>query len=382
MTEKLYDLDAYASEFDAVVLSCEPDHDGTYRVVLDKTLFFPEEGGQTPDTGILGAANVIDVQIDKQNIITHFTDSKLKVGSDIHGKIDFEHRYSNMQNHTGEHIFSGYAHSVYGCTNVGFHLSDSIVTMDYDKQLTDEEISHLEKLTNEAIFQNIPIICEYPAPEKLETLDYRSKKELSGAVRIVTIPDVDICACCAPHVKSTIEVGMLKVISSQNYKGGTRLSILCGRRAFENYKSVYSQADNVSHLLSIKQNEVSETVAKLLEERNSLLSKVKTLQERILMQQIASVDPAAENVVLFVEEAEPVVMRNSVNALTASHPGYCGVFNGNDTDGYSFIIGSSQKDCRDFLNSIREKNPVKGGGKPEMVQGSVKISASVLRNIF
>ncbi|MCR5525839.1 MAG: hypothetical protein K6F39_00450 [Lachnospiraceae bacterium] len=382
MTKKLYDIDAYRSEFDATVISCISDISGNYSVVLDQTLFFPEEGGQTPDRGTLGTARVLDVQIDKTGIIKHFTDVPLEAGSTVHGIIDFHHRYSNMQNHTGEHIFSGFAHSRYGCTNVGFHLSDSIVTMDYDKQLTSDEITELETLTNEAIFKNIPVICEYPDAEKLETLDYRSKKELTGDVRIVTIPDVDVCACCAPHVRSTIEVGLLKVISSQNYKGGTRLSILCGERAYKNYSMIYEQIDRVNHLLSIKPEEVSDTVTRLLDERNSLLSQVKTLQEKILSQQVRTVDPDAENVVLFTEDAEPVVMRNTVNALTAAHPGYCGVFNGNDTDGYSFIIGSSKKDCREFLNSLRERVPIKGGGKPEMVQGSINIAALTIKNMF
>ncbi|MBR6282664.1 MAG: alanyl-tRNA editing protein, partial [Lachnospiraceae bacterium] len=256
-TRRLFDEDAYVKDFQATVISIEPQSEASfvYDIVLDQTAFFPEEGGQSADTGRLGAGQVQDVQI-KDGVITHqvmFDDGEMdlpKVGDMIAGSIQWDRRYTNMQNHTGEHIFSGIVHSKYGFENVGFHLSDNIVTMDYNCVLTEEDVRFVETQANAAIYENIEVRCEYPDRENLAQLDYRSKKELSGAIRIVTIPGVDVCACCAPHVNRTGEVGMLKVIGFQKYKGGTRLEIRCGWRAVQHYRDMLEQLQGISQQVS------------------------------------------------------------------------------------------------------------------------------------
>ena len=385
MTKKLYDLDAYAVEFSAKVLSSEKSDDDTYIITLDQTLFFPEEGGQTPDKGIIWnedkKVEVLDVQI-KDNIIFHKVSGKMDAGMPVNGKIDFTHRYNNMQQHTGEHIFSGFAHSLYGCTNVGFHLSDSIVTMDYDVQLEKEQIEDIERKVNEAIAKNIEVICEYPSKERLAEMDYRSKIELTGDVRIVTIPGVDVCACCAPHVRTTGEVGILKVQFAQNYKGGTRISILCGLRAFDNYKLVHDQIASTAHFLSVKHEEVYDTVCKLLNERNELLGRLKDAQAEVMNMQIEAIDSDAENACIFVDGIDNIVARNAVNSMMLAHSGFSAVFIGNDNEGYAFIIGSKNADCREVLKKMQESLSCRGGGKPEMVQGSVKGSKKDIKKFF
>ena len=141
-TNCLYDKFPYETEFDGTILTVTPSpkHEGCYEVVLDQTLFFPEQGGQTPDQGQLVVShgmrpqtemNVLDVQI-RDGVIYHLVDTPVEVADHVHGKIDWDYRFSNMQQHTGEHMFSGIVHSTFGYNNVGFHLSDSIVTMDFD----------------------------------------------------------------------------------------------------------------------------------------------------------------------------------------------------------------------------------------------------------
>lgn len=238
MTKKLYDLDAYATEFDATVISCEKAEENgaaVYYVVLDQTLFFPEEGGQSPDKGTLGECNVMDVQI-KGDVITHTLDAPLKPGAAVHGILNWSHRFYNMQQHSGEHIFSGIVHKKFGYDNVGFHLSDAIVTMDFNGILTEQDAAEVEYEVNEVIVKNLPVQVTFPSREELAVLDYRSKIEIEGQVRIVTIPGVDVCACCAPHVRQTGEIGMLKVMSVQNHRGGVRISMLCGFRALEAFR--------------------------------------------------------------------------------------------------------------------------------------------------
>ena len=210
MTEKLYDKDSFLKKFTATVLECEPCENG-WSVLLDKTAFFPEAGGQKADTGTLGGARVSDVLIREENIY-HITDKPFNVGDVVTGEIDFDRRFDFMQQHSAEHIISGIAHSLYGCENVGFHLSDEIVTLDFDKVLNHEQLLKIEEIANRKVFECVNFCCYYPDDETLSKLSYRSKKELEGDVRIVEIENTDMCACCAPHVKTAAQIGLIKLL--------------------------------------------------------------------------------------------------------------------------------------------------------------------------
>lgn len=384
MTKKLYYVDAYATEFDAEVLSCEPQAEGektVYQVVLDQTLFFPEEGGQSPDKGALGGANVLDVQI-QNDIITHTVDTPLAVGETVHGAINWIHRFSNMQQHSGEHIFSGTVHRLYGYNNVGFHLSDNIVTMDFNGVLTEEDVTRVEYLVNQAIVKNLPITISYPSKEELANLEYRSKIEIEGQVRIVTIGDVDVCACCAPHVRYTGEIGMLKVMSLQNYKGGVRLSMLCGFRALEAFREKAAIIDALTNSLTANQEVLPDRVEKLKAANQDYKYKLASAKQKLMEIKIAEIPAEQENVVLFEQNIENLVMRNTVNELTAKHSGICGIFVGSEEEGYSFIIGSVNMDCSQIAILLREKTGAKCGGSKQMIQGSVQANEAVLRELL
>ncbi|MBQ3773508.1 MAG: alanyl-tRNA editing protein, partial [Pseudobutyrivibrio sp.] len=198
-TEALYDQDAFARDFVGKVISCEEvklEDKIAYKVVLDKTVFFPEQGGQTSDIGTLDEVQVIDVQIE-DDVIYHYCLSGFLIGEEVHGVIDWEHRFNNMQQHTGEHIFTGLAHNTYGADNVGFHLSDNTVTLDLNIELSDEQVDYIEKKANEIIASDVAVKAYYPNQHLLGAINYRSKKEINGAVRLVEIEGVDLCACCA-----------------------------------------------------------------------------------------------------------------------------------------------------------------------------------------
>ncbi len=381
MTRKLYDEDAYAVEFDAEVLSCEEKQAGketVYQVVLDQTLFFPEEGGQSPDKGTLGNARVLDVQI-KKDVITHTVSAALEVGTTVHGSLDWKHRFSNMQQHSGEHIFSGTVHRLYGYNNVGFHLSDNIVTMDFNGVLTEEDVERVEYLVNELIVKNLPITISYPSQEELEQLEYRSKIEIEGQVRIVTIGDVDVCACCAPHVRFTGEIGILKVMSLQNYKGGVRLSMLCGFRALEAFREKAGIIQALTNSMTASQEVLPDRVAKLKAENQDYKYKLAVAKQKLMELKMAEIPEEQENVLLFEQDLENLVMRNAVNELTAKHSGICGVFVGTEESGYQFIIGSVNVDCTKIATLLREKAKAKCGGSKQMIQGSVQEKEAVLR---
>ena len=383
-TKKLYDLDAYGTEFEAKVLTCEEvkkkDTTG-YAVTLDQTLFFPEEGGQSPDQGTINGISVLDVQI-KKDVIIHTLAAPVEVGSTVKGKIDWKHRFYNMQQHSGEHIFSGLVHSRFGYENVGFHLSDQTVTMDFNGVLSEADVAEVEYAVNEAIIKNIPIEVTFPTKEELETLDYRSKIEIEGQVRIVTIPGYDVCACCAPHVKRTGEIGMLKVLNVQSYKGGVRISILCGFRALLEFRKKAEVLSELSAKLSANQEGLGEAVDKLKNTNQAMKAKLAAANEKMMQQKLSEIPSDQTDVLLFEEDLDVPVMRNAVNALVEAHSGICGIFAGSDADGYHYIVGSRSKDCREAAATLREKFGAKGGGKPEMVQGSVTASEADIRSVL
>lgn len=380
-TIELYYESAYTKEFDAVVTGCNPvfDKEGDFfEITLDRTAFFPEQGGQSSDLGQLlfgddKRAVVSHTAIDKDKVIKHISDCEIAVGEKVHGIIDWEHRFSNMQQHTGEHIFSGIVNSMFGYDNVGFHLSDQEVTMDYNGVLTAENIREIELKVNKAIWENIEVVCEFPDKEALEQIDYRSKKELTGDIRIVTIGDYDCCACCAPHVLRTGEVGILKVIGLQNYKKGVRVNILCGKRALEYICEENKIVSELSNMLTTSKDNILPAFKKNTDEIIKLKSELSAVREKLIEYEISNISPSLKDVFLVKDAGiDQNVMRKTVNALSEKHDGYCGFFSGDVKNGYRFIIasGRNKKSTKDLLTKLKEKCDVKGGGSDLMVQGS------------
>lgn len=375
-TVRLYDQDAYATKFEAEVLACEEvekKEKKVYQVWLDQTLFFPEEGGQSPDMGTIDGIKVLDVQI-KDEVITHTLAAPLAVGTMVKGVVDWKHRFYNMQQHSGEHIFSGIVHNRFGYDNVGFHLSDSIVTMDFNGVITAEDIEEIETEVNQAIIENIPVEVSYPTKEELKVLEYRSKIEIEGQVRIVTIPGYDVCACCAPHVRRTGEIGMLKVMNVQSYKGGVRISILCGFRALEAFRQ---KADIITELMaqfSTNQEALVENVTKLKNTNQTMKNQLASAKQELMEYKVAAIPEDSENAILFESDLETPVVRNVVNGLVEKFAGISAVFVGDDENGYQFIVGSKNKDCRAIAAALREKLSARGGGSDKMIQGSVAAS--------
>ena len=374
-TEKLYDKDSFLQEFQAAVVSCEQKDEKTYRVVLDKTAFFPEGGGQTGDIGWLNDVEVIDTR-EKDGMIYHETKAPLEAGSEVSGKIDFAVRYDKMQQHTGEHILSGIVCSTYGYNNVGFHLSTEITTLDFDGELSADQVRELEIKANEMIHKNIPVQVKFPKKEELSTMEYRSKIEIEGQVRIVEIPGVDRCACCAPHVKMTGEVGLIKIVSCDRHRGGCRLTIVCGMRALKDYQQKQESVGKVSAALSAKPEKIAEAVAHLQEQQAKLREQLNHIQSMYLESKLEKIQPEETVVCIFEESLDSIAMRNFVNGAMERCDGVCGAFIGNDECGYHYILGSKTVDVREISKKLNEQFQGKGGGKPQMVQGSLKGSAS------
>lgn len=377
MTQKLYDIDSYKTEFTATVLSCEEEN-GFFKITLDKTAFFPEAGGQKSDRGILCDANVLDVQIENE-VITHFTDKPIAVGETVTGKIDFERRFDFMQQHSGEHILSGVAHKLFGSTNVGFHLSEEIVTLDFDIPLNLEQIEKIELLANKAVFSNQNINCYYPDETTLKNLNYRSKGELSGDVRIVEIENTDMCACCAPHVKSTGEIGLIKILSVSKLRGGVRLEIKCGLRALEDFKKKHSELHKISQKLCVKAEETFSAFEKSISEIGSLKFKIGSLKRENFSKYISC---AEENAVsaIFETDLENKDLQYLADLLHKEKGGIRAVFCESE-NGFNFAICGNEN-LEKLFTAFKENFAVKGGGRNGFVQGSVSADKAEIEKFF
>ncbi len=368
-TEKLYYTDAYTSEFDAVVMSCE-ESKGEYLVTLDSTAFFPEEGGQYADRGTLDGINVTDVK-ERDGIIIHKLVSPVDIGASVHCVINFNERYEKMQCHTGEHIVSGIVRQRLGLNNVGFHLGYDDVTIDYDGVISDDELHEIELEANRAIYKNIEVKCEFPSDEILSTLDYRSKLELTENIRIVTIDGYDICACCAPHVRRTGEVGIIKFLDKISYKGGVRIHMLCGFRALADYNARYQATKSISNLLSVKQDNVISGVERVLADTEALKAQLSLIKRNLLANKISTLSKTNDNIIAFEETLDTGYMREFINNAVKFTDGIAAAFIKKDADSYTYIIGSKNTDLKALSDEMKSTLGARGGGSNEMITGTV-----------
>lgn len=370
MTRKLYDQDSHLTQFTATVVSCTP-RKGGFAVVLDQTAFFPEGGGQPADVGTLGPARVTDVRETLEDIV-HLTDTPLDPGSAVEGTIDWELRFRRMQLHSGEHIISGLTHQLFGYDNVGFHMSDDDATLDFSGELTQEDLDKIETLANQAVAQNLEVTASYPAPALLEALDYRSKLDLTENVRIVTIPGIDTCACCAPHVYRTGEIGLIKILDWTRHRGGVRLRIACGLTALADYRVKSQNAAAISNLLSAKQPEITKAVERVCQEVQTLKEALSAAQARYIALRAEAIRETDGNLCLLEPGLDNVGLRELVNAALPKCGGICGAFAGDEERGYRYVLGSRTVDLRAAAKQINQAIQGKGGGSSEMIQGSCR----------
>lgn len=377
-TERLFDKDPYITEFTATVL-CWKQGDGAFFAALDRTAFFPEGGGQFRDLGTLYNATVLDVQEDKDGVIWHKISKPVETGITVTGKIDWHRRFDFMQQHSGEHIFSGLAHSHFGANNVGFHLGLDVTTVDLDVPLDEEKVNLLEAETNEAIYKNLPIEITYPSEAELAAIPYRSKKELSGRVRIVTIPGYDICACCGTHTARTGEIGIVKITSFQNYKGGTRLFMLCGQRALLDYRRKNSDVLKVTTSLSIKPEELCSGVKRLSEEITEHKIYESSLRKELFAFKAEALG-SGDRIAVFESGLSSDEIRRFCLTLCERF-NLAAVFCGQNNQ-WKYAIASKSKDCRTLAKEINSVFCGRGGGKPELVQGSCEGSKQDIEQLF
>ena len=330
-TAKLYETGPYVQTFTATVLVCTPAGE-QFAVQLDRTAFYPEGGGQPCDTGALGTALVTDVQ-EHGGVITHTVSAALPVGQTVEGRIDWARRRDHMEQHTGEHILSGTLHRLFGAENVGFHIGSPAVRMDIAK------------------------------------LTYRSKKEIDGAVRLVDAGGADLCACCGTHVSTTGQVGAIKILSAQSYKGGTRLAVVCGERAHQSIAAAWQDAAAVGTLLSSAPGRLLPAVQNLQTAEAALKQRLAAMQNA-LSEALAQAAVPGQPAVLHCDGADGDGLRRICLAVSARTNALTAVL-ASGGQGLAYTLCLPGGDVRPVCKALNEAFGGRGGGKPGFCQGSL-----------
>ena len=378
MSEKLYYSDPFLQEFTATVLSCEQDKAG-WKVVLDRTAFYPEGGGQPADTGILGDAKVIDVR-EKEGVIVHTCDKALNVGDTATGRIDWARRFDHMQQHSGEHIVSGIICARYGCDNVGFHLGKDMVTIDFNHDISPDDLPAIEAQANAFIWSDTPIDIRFLEGDALRQAEYRSKKFIPGLVRLVAFPGADCCACCGTHVLRAGQVGLVKLLSCQKFREGVRMELLCGKRAFDYLSGTWEQNLAVSRALSAKPLQTHTAVERLKGELESVKLRAATLETADFARKGAEYAGKGD-VVLFEGDMSADSVRRLCDAVLDTCGGRCAVFAGEDGN-FKYAVGIRDGDIRPLVKELNGALNGRGGGKPNFAQGSVAAKEADIQAFF
>ena len=377
-TEKLYYADPFLTDFTATVLDCQPDKNG-YLVTLDRTAFYPEGGGQPADHGVLDGAAVTDVH-EKNGVILHNVDRAVEIGKTVTGAIDWGRRFDHMQQHSGEHICSGLICQRFHCDNVGFHMGADIVTIDFNADISWEELLEIEAKANQYLYENHPIDIQFHRGAELEAIDYRSKKALEGDVRIVAFPGADCCACCGTHVVRSGQVGLVKFLSVQKFRDGVRIELLSGKRAHRYLSECWAQDVRIAQALSVKPNASFAGVERVLAELSSLKQRCAKLEESVFAQTAAQYEGKGD-VLLFEDEMSGDSLRKLCDAVTNHCGGRCAVFAGAD-GAYKYAIGHVGGDLRELTKKMNAELNGRGGGKPNFVQGSVAAARGAIEAFF
>lgn len=435
----LYYQYPYVKEFSASVRRCAavaepsvlsryPGQAALWQITLSEEGFYPEGGGQPGDRGRI-LPETAALQVDQDNVFgvrvldtqegkdgaVLYTDGPLTVGETVHCILDWTWRMRNSQNHSGEHIISGLVHRDHGYDNVGFHMhmegEQPLITIDFNGPIEWQELLRIEQEANAIVRRDLPIEVFYPTAEELEMLDYRSKKALSGPVRLVRIPETDLCACCGTHVERTGEIGCIKLLSSVSHRGGVRIEMLCGLDAFRDYERKHETVLQVSRRLSVKPEETAAAVEQLLLENQRQRQRIAELNERAFQQKAAdyarlfgTAEPAQD---LPAAEAKAEAEEKTKDALTEKgilcdfetdmssielrkccdhlmkHTGaeIIAVFGRGDAEEvYSYVLGSRNTDVRPLGKALNARLSGRGGGQAAMVQGSLRGSEEAIRS--
>jgi alanyl-tRNA synthetase len=382
-TERLFDEDAYLRQFEAQVVE-RRGIQGKQGVILDRTLFYPTSGGQPHDEGVLDSMRVIDVYEDGETIV-HVLEGMIGDVDRIRGEIDWSRRFDHMQQHTGQHILSqAFVRSV-GAETVGFHLGIESSTIDLDVAiLSPDDFIKTESMANGIVFENREVIIRQVPSDKLHTVPLRKRPREEGRIRVVEVEEFDWSACCGTHVRRTGDVGLLKIVRWERYKGGTRVTFLCGWRALEDYEKKTDILKEVCRVMTVGQEDVLTTLFRWKEEKHEAIKKVRSMLDVVLESEAKNLVDKAElvgpykMVLVLFENRDSEEVQNLVKKLSKAD-GVVALVGLKSGRGYLYLgrSPSVEIDARSLVMEACREMDGKGGGSPIMAQGSFREASRV-----
>lgn len=376
MTEKLYDQNSRQTQTTAKVVTCEPV-EGGFEVLLDQTVLFPEGGGQPSDTGWIDTARVLSCR-EEHGDVFHKVDRALMVGETVSVRLDWARRFDFMQQHTGEHLLSFAFYKLFEAANIGFHLALDYATIDFDKPLSREQIAEAELLANSYVWRNLPVTATfYASEEEVQELPLRKHAEgLTAPIRIVSIEDADMCTCCAPHCALTGEIGSIFVLDAAGYKGGTRVTFLCGERALRRHRAEHDDLDAIGRRFSTARENAVSAVAKLSDEYGALKKRERELAKELngfLAAELrANAKQAGKYRVAVRLFSGMDAGRLKDLAQCAAEPGTISALFSETEGRLSYVLASGEKfplDVGELIPAVNAATGGKGGGRGTLAQG-------------
>lgn len=379
MTDRLYYHDSFLREFDAQVLSCEPDEKGDrWRVVLDRTAFYPTSGGQPHDLGKIGDVMVVEVGDSTDGKVVHYTSAAVEPGR-VHGEIDWPRRFDHMQQHTGQHLLSAAFVELFNFPTVSFHLGREVSTIDLDAtSIVPRHLEEAVRRTNEVIFEDRVVAVRFGTAEELAEVGIRKRVEREGLLRAVEVDGFDRQPCGGTHLARTGQAGMLLLRRLEKRRDAWRLEFVCGMRALATARADFSTLTQAASLLSCGPPDVPNVIAKTFDDRRAQHGAAKRLEERLaeleskaLLANASAASAGASRIVEAVlEDATPSYL-GLLAAKLAAEPNVIALLGGRATG--HIVFAQSKSGNGDVGKALRETLSAfggKGGGARDFAQGS------------
>lgn len=379
MTERLHLQDPYLLEFEAAVVA-RREHDGRPAVVLDRTAFYAESGGQPWDTGTLGSSRVLAVVEDGDDVV-HVLDRPL--GEDrARGRVDGERRRDHRQHHHGQHLLSRAFVEVASARTVAFHLGTEVTTIDLDRPVTDEQVRAAETRTNEVVWEARPVRVRTVSAAEARGLGLQPPEGVEDGVRLVEVEGFDLDPCGGTHPRTTAEVGVVLVTATERYKGGTRVSFVCGHRALAGVAHRREILDRLVPLLSAPleglveaAQQVKDALAESERRSRDLLDRALEGEARRLLDEArapgSTPRAAAPTVIVATYDGwPPNDLRVLATRLAALAP--CVALLGSRADKAHLVFAQSEglpHDIPALLKTAVEALGGRGGGRGNLAQG-------------
>lgn len=373
-TERLYYTDPYLREFDATLIDTV-SHEGRTALVLDRTAFYPTSGGQPHDEGAFGDVRIIDVVDAEDGRILHIAD-RAPSSTALHGTIDWTRRFDHMQQHTGQHVLSAAFDRLLGARTESFHLGVESSTIDLGRDVSMGEIARVEDEANRILWEDRPVSIRFAGPEEIASLQLRKEPKREGTLRIIEIEDFDLSACGGTHVWRTGAVGLIAVAAAERFRGGSRITFLCGGRALAGYRRLRDAVAGSVRALSVLPGELPGAIERLQNDAKELRKHVKEFQFKVAAQEAerlaaSAVEIDGRKIVAAALPGWDAAGLKAIAAGIAEHPRHVVVLVGGPDAGPIVVARGAETgvDAGALLRTLLARHGGKGGGRPELAQG-------------